>query len=69
VTSSNFDPNSNRPDLECPDGCNGKAKQGGGHWPFGWWSWPKGTEPTRSPQQAAFDAQAPPDYAPEDSWP
>ena len=61
VTPRNFDPKTNRPDAECPQGCAGNPKQGGGNWPMGWWTVPKGS---KAPQQAAFDAQAPQGFHP-----
>ena len=78
ITPRNFDANSNRPDLECPgfDGgppCMGREKNNGGHWPLGWYSWPKGSGPNNPPpshqqSQAAIDAQRPLEGPPVDAY-
>lgn len=75
ITPRNFDASTNRPDLECPgDGqggppCIGREKNTGGHWPMGWYSWDRGTEPTNAAaSRAAVDAQRPEDGPPVDAY-
>ena len=64
VTPRNFDPDTKRPDAECPgfqgaQPCPGNPKQqGDGFWPLTWWTVPKGQDapPPPSVVDAARDA-------------